>query len=58
MLPTAVPNLYIVPSTMDLYGLELEISQARDRAYRLRDALMHLNTHPQQPPFYTYVLID
>jgi chromosome partitioning protein len=58
MLPTAVPNLYIVPSTMDLYGLELEISQARDRAYRLRDALMHLNTHPQQPPVYTYVLID
>src|SRR6516225_4255117 len=58
MLPTAVPNLYIVPSTMDLYGLELEISQARDRAYRLRDALMHLNTHREQPPFYTYVLID
>src|SRR6201989_714626 len=32
-LPTAVPNLHLVPSTMDLYGLELEISQARDRAY-------------------------
>jgi chromosome partitioning protein len=55
-LQTAVPNLYIVPSTMDLYGLEPEISHARDRAYRLRDALMHLN-EGQATPF-TYVLID
>ncbi len=57
-LPTAVPNLHIVPSTMDLYGLELEISQARDRAYRLRDALMHLNEGGEGSPTYTYVLID
>jgi len=56
--PTAVPNLHIVPSTMDLYGLELEISQARDRAYRLRDALMHLNEGSDDGLTYTYVLID
>jgi chromosome partitioning protein len=55
-LQTAVPNLHIVPSTMDLYGLEPEISQARDRAYRLRDALMHLNEGQAMP--FTYVLID
>src|SRR6478736_2471487 len=55
-LPTAVPNLHLVPSTMDLYGLELEISQARDRAYRLRDAMRHINDGPSAP--YTYVLID
>jgi chromosome partitioning protein len=57
-LPTVVPNLHIVPSTMDLYGLELEISQARDRAYRLRDALMHLNESGEGSLTYTYVLID
>jgi chromosome partitioning protein len=57
-LPTAVPNLFIVPSTMDLYGLEPEISQARDRAYRLRDALMHINTLRGEAAPFTYVLID
>src|SRR5437016_11396352 len=36
---TAVPRLHIVPSTMDLSGLELEFAQERDRAYRLRNAL-------------------
>ena len=57
-LPTAVPNLFIVPSTMDLYGLEPEISQARDRAYRLRHALAALAT-PQLADFgFTYALVD
>jgi chromosome partitioning protein len=57
-LPTVVPNLHIVPSTMDLYGLELEISQARDRAFRLRDALRHLNDGGDGAVAYTYVLVD
>ena len=38
VLPTAVPRLSIAPSTLDLSGLELEIGQERDRAYRLRNA--------------------
>src|SRR5437868_9284440 len=33
IVPTAVPRLSIMPSTMDLSGLELQIGQARDRAY-------------------------
>src|SRR6218665_73702 len=33
-LETAVPNLSIVPSTMDLLGFEMEISQQADRAFR------------------------
>ncbi|WP_377292509.1 ParA family protein [Rhizobium sp. SG2393] len=37
--PTAVPNLSIVPSTMDLLGLEMEISREPDRVFRLRKAL-------------------
>ena len=36
---TVVPNLSIVPSTMDLLGIEMEISAASDRVFRLRKAL-------------------
>ena len=45
VLPTAVPRLSIAPSTLDLSGLELEIGQERDRAFRLRNALAPLNAH-------------
>ncbi|MFA7414097.1 MAG: ParA family protein [Rhizobium sp.] len=52
-LQTAVPNLSIVPSTLDLLGLEMEISQQADRVFRLKKALQ--TTDAQQ---YTYILID
>ncbi|HXW25062.1 MAG TPA: AAA family ATPase [Xanthobacteraceae bacterium] len=54
---TAVPRLHIVPSTMDLSGLELEIAQERDRAYRLRNALAALDA-PAFGAAYGYVLVD
>jgi len=57
VLPTAVPQLYIAPSTLDLSGLELEIGQQRDRAFRLRNALRQLNTGAR-PHDFTYVLVD
>jgi chromosome partitioning protein len=57
ILPTAVPRLHIAPSTMDLSGLELEIGQQRDRAYRLRAALAALNASPATE-HYSYVLVD
>ncbi|MHB0951608.1 MAG: ParA family protein [Allorhizobium sp.] len=52
-LQTAVPNLSIVPSTLDLLGLEMEISQQVDRVFRLKKALQAADA--QQ---YTYILID
>jgi chromosome partitioning protein len=58
VLPTAVPRLSIAPSTLDLSGLELEIGQARDRAYRLRSALSPLNTGRPNTADFTYVLVD
>jgi chromosome partitioning protein len=59
ILPTAVPRLHIAPSTMDLSGLELELGSARDRAFRLRDALARLNGGGALPDSdYTYVLVD
>jgi chromosome partitioning protein len=57
ILHTAVPRLHIAPSTMDLSGLELEISTARDRAYRLRNAIDDLNGGDPAND-YSYVLVD
>jgi len=56
IVATAVPRLHLAPSTLDLSGLELEIGQARDRAYRLRSALTPLNTVGAMR--FTYVLVD
>src|SRR5436309_1067735 len=58
ILPTAVPRLHIATSTMDLSGLELELGHARDRAFRLRDALARLNGGTLPDSDYTYVLVD
>lgn len=66
VLETAVPRLHIAPSTMDLSGLELELADRRDRAFRLRDAVRSLNDEESirgrndslPSPHYTYVLID
>src|ERR1043165_238894 len=57
VLPTAVPQLFIAPSTLDLSGLELEIGQARDRAFRLRSALNTINSGERAFDF-SYVLVD
>jgi chromosome partitioning protein len=56
ILETAVPRLHIAPSTMDLSGLELEIAQQRDRAFRLRNAISGLGNAPGQE--FSYVLVD
>ncbi len=58
VVETAVPRLHLVPSTMDLSGLELEIGQARDRALRLRNALAPLNTPTAEAASFSYVLVD
>lgn len=50
---TAVPNLSIVPSTMDLLGFEMEISQAQDRAFRLKKALVSAGAEK-----FNYILLD
>jgi chromosome partitioning protein len=57
VLPTAVPRLSIAPSTLDLSGVELEVSQDRERAFRLRTALAPLREAPRAGDV-TYVLID
>jgi len=59
MRPTAVPNLWVAPSTLDLLGVELEIASQKDRAYRLRNALQALARGAEQDEGnFTYVLVD
>src|SRR6266540_2370829 len=58
ILPTAVPRLSIAPSTLDLSGLELQIGQERDRAFRLRGALAPLRTETTRVNDFSYVLSD
>jgi chromosome partitioning protein len=55
---TAVPNLFVAPSTMDLLGVELEIAKERDRAHRLRRAINELALTSPDEGRITYVLID
>jgi chromosome partitioning protein len=58
VVPTAVPRLHIACSTMDLSGLELELGKTPGRAFRLRDAIVALNTNAELDTDYTYVLVD
>ena len=44
-VPTTIPNLDVLPSTVDLSGAELELVAEDDRATRLRDALAHHRGH-------------
>jgi chromosome partitioning protein len=59
VLPTAVPRLFVAPSTMDLLGVELEIASERDRAQRLRDSIEGLHSElGETDEAFTYVLVD
>lgn len=49
---TAVPNLHIIPATIDLTGAEIEMVSLQRREFRLKEALAG------NPHGYDYVLID
>jgi chromosome partitioning protein len=57
IIETAVPGLFVAPSTLDLLGVELEIAHERDRTHRLRNAIKALMAPDVTKPF-TYILID
>ena len=52
---TLVPKLSIVPSTLDLLGVEMELGAEKDRAFRLRAQIDKLN---EEGDPYSYILID
>ncbi len=56
-----MPRLIIAPSTLDLLGVELEISAHKDRAFRLKTAIQRLGESQAErleAERLTYVLID
>ncbi|MEN9856654.1 MAG: hypothetical protein RL186_1105 [Pseudomonadota bacterium] len=60
VVPTRVPNLSIVAASVDLAGVEMELSQVSGRAFRLRDALArhYAAVLAGQADHYDYILID
>jgi chromosome partitioning protein len=52
-IPTAVPGLSVIASTLDLLGVEMEIAGSSDRALRLKHALRE-----QSAQTFTYTIID
>ncbi|MBW3099144.1 ParA family protein [Pseudohoeflea coraliihabitans] len=52
-MASVVPHLSIVPSTMDLLGVEMEIAGREDRVYRLKKALSG-----EDAARYSYILVD
>ncbi|MFA5122845.1 ParA family protein [Zavarzinia sp.] len=54
LVGTAIPNLFLVPSTIDLSGAELELVDQERRAHRLKEAL----AAPMITRDFDYVLID
>lgn len=55
LTPTAVPGLYVSPSTLDLLGVEMEISGDGDRAFKLKKAIEGYNSTDMP---IDYILID
>lgn len=52
IIPTSVPGMDVVPSTIDLSGAEIELVDLPEREYRLRDAL------PPILSLYDFIFID
>jgi chromosome partitioning protein len=56
VMPTRIPALSLVPSTVDLSGAELELIDVAQRNYRLKAALEEFVA--AEPGRFAYVLID
>ena len=57
VVATDVPRLSVSPSTLDLLGVELEISEFEDRAFRLRNSIREGVIDREGVPF-DYILVD
>ena len=61
IVPSSIPRMDCVPSSMDLLGAELELAQVDRRTHRLFDAIeiyyATLEEHEERPRF-TYILLD
>jgi chromosome partitioning protein len=57
-MATDVPRVALVPSTLDLLGVEQTISQQPDRAFKLRNAFKALDQLRIEDQAVSYVIID
>ena len=55
-METIVGNLQIVPSTLDLLGLEAVLANDNEKSYKLKRAIEKLNKDAEKK--YSYILID
>ena len=55
---TAVPRLTIVPATLDLLGLEVELVEDSNKYFRLRSAIAEYATLQSQSTMCNYILLD
>jgi len=55
LVQTRIPRLYVSPSTLDLLGVEMEIAQLPDRAYRLKNAI---DEYISDDIVFDFILID
>jgi len=55
IVKTAVPKLDLVPSTLDLLGIEMEIAGTDDRVFRLRKVIEEYNPRKTD---YDYIIVD
>lgn len=53
IIKTAIPKLSIIPSTMDLLGIEMKLGIEKDRLFRLNKAL-----YSQSISNFSYILLD
>jgi chromosome partitioning protein len=56
VMPTKIPGLSLVPSTVDLSGAELELIDIPRRNFRLKDSLAEFAQ--ENPGRFSYVLVD
>jgi len=56
IMPTRIPKLSLVPSTVDLSGAELELVGVDHRNFRLKEAIAEYSVHGHSP--FSYALID
>ncbi len=57
IVSSGIPRLDCAPSTMDLLGAELELSEISRKTYRLADAVQRLEANPTARR-YSYILAD
>lgn len=55
-METIVDNLHIVPSTLDLLGLEAVLANDNEKSYKLKRSIEKLNKDTEKK--YSYILID